>query len=184
MIVCVIPPGEMHEFTSEHGFYRMLIEKTLAEGGSVGMICLGSEMDFAPARKIVGEYEGRCKAVFLPLPNTDLMLRVTMRVAVKMLLNALSTCVMVRLGRVQGNCMTAVVPSNLKLIDRSTRYVQVLTGLSYEDACRSLFGSIEYIKPRMSAGQAYPPPVELTVQCIKQNCSPQEAESRMLPGRQ
>ena len=45
-----------------------------------------------------------------------------------MLLNALSTCTMVRLGRVLGNRMIWVVPSNLKLIDRSTRYIRDLAG--------------------------------------------------------
>ena len=49
------------------------------------------------------------------------------RIGVKMLLNALSTCTMVRLGRVLGNRMIWVVPSNLKLIDRSTRYIRDLT---------------------------------------------------------
>ncbi len=43
---------------------------------------------------------------------------------VKLVLNALSTCTMVRLGRVMGNTMIWVVPSNLKLIDRATRYIQ------------------------------------------------------------
>jgi hypothetical protein len=101
------------------------------------------------------------------------------RVAVKMLLNALSTTVMVLLGRVQGNCMVAVVPSNLKLIDRSTRYIQTLTGLSYEGACRLLFESIEHVATRMASGQAYPPPVELSVVRFERQCSLEEAEWRM-----
>ena len=76
-----------------------------------------------------------------------------------MLLNALSTCTMVRLGRVLGNRMIWVVPSNLKLIDRSTRYIAALSGASYEDACRALFEVIEYMEPRRRAGQVYPAPV-------------------------
>ncbi|MHB0913331.1 MAG: hypothetical protein ACYC2Y_07790 [Armatimonadota bacterium] len=85
------------------------------------------------------------------------------RMAAKMLLNALSTCVMTLLGRVMGNCMVAVVPSNLKLIDRSTRYVQTLTGLSYEESCRLLFAAIDEVRPLMQAGRSYTPPVELAV---------------------
>ena len=78
------------------------------------------------------------------------------RIGVKMLLNALSTCTMVRLGRVLGNRMIWVVPSNLKLIDRSTRYIRDLAGVSYEQACHTLFEVIEYIEPRRGAGQGVP----------------------------
>ena len=41
-----------------------------------------------------------------------------------MLLNAHSTAVMARLGRVIGNTMTNVSPSNLKLIGRATFLIQ------------------------------------------------------------
>lgn len=40
--------------------------------------------------------------------------------AVKVILNAHSTCIMGRLGRLVGNTMTNVSPSNLKLIGRAT----------------------------------------------------------------
>ena len=76
-----------------------------------------------------------------------------------MLLNALSTCTMVRMGRVLGNRMIWVVPSNLKLVDRSTRYIRDLAGVSYEEACLSLFEVIDYVEPRRRAGKAYPAPV-------------------------
>jgi hypothetical protein len=46
------------------------------------------------------------------------------QVGLKMLLNAHSTAVMTRLGRVIGNTMTNVSPSNLKLIGRATSLIQ------------------------------------------------------------
>jgi N-acetylmuramic acid 6-phosphate etherase len=46
------------------------------------------------------------------------------QIGLKMLLNAHSTAVMTRLGRVIGNTMTNVSPSNLKLIGRATFLVQ------------------------------------------------------------
>ena len=85
------------------------------------------------------------------------------RVAVKLVMNALSTCTMVRLGRVMGNSMVWVVPSNLKLIDRATRYIAQLTGLTYEAANGLLFEVIEYVEPRMKSDQAYPPVVGMAV---------------------
>jgi N-acetylmuramic acid 6-phosphate (MurNAc-6-P) etherase len=96
------------------------------------------------------------------------------------MLNALSTCTMVRLGRVMGNYMIWVVPSNLKLIDRSTRYIQRLTGLDYQAANRLLFEVIEYVEPRMKADQAYPPVVGVSVMRVRHKLGNEEAEKRLM----
>ncbi len=101
------------------------------------------------------------------------------RIGAKMLLNALSTCTMVRLGRVLGNRMIWVVPSNLKLIDRSTRYIRDLAGVSYEQACQTLFEVIDYIEPRRRAGKAYPPPVGVAMMCLRHGLGPEEAEAKL-----
>ena len=45
----------------------------------------------------------------------------------KILLNNMSTNIMGILGRYQGNIMTWVKPSNLKLIDRTIRYIDIIT---------------------------------------------------------
>ena len=95
-------------------------------------------------------------AAFVPVPETDYLLDGVTRVAVKLVMNALSTCTMVRLGRVMGNYMVWVVPGNLKLIDRATRYVTKLTDLDYEAANALLFEVIEWVEPRMKLDQAYP----------------------------
>jgi len=97
-----------------------------------------------------------------------------------MVLNALSTCTMVRLGRVLGNRMIALVPSNLKLIDRSTRYIRDLAGVSYEDACRTLFEVIEYVEPRRRAGRAYPAPVGVATMRLRHGLSLEAAEARLV----
>ena len=110
------------------------------------------------------------------VPRTDLLLDGVTRVVVKLVLNALSTCTMVRLGRVQGNSMVWVVPSNLKLIDRATRYIAKLTDLNYAAANRLLFEIIEYLEPRMKADQAYPPAVRLAVVRAREKLSSEQAE--------
>ena len=114
--------------------------------------------------------------VFVPLPPTDFLLGGVTRLAVKLVMNALSTCTMVRLGRVMGNYMVWVVPSNLKLIDRATRYITKLTGLDYAAANGLLFEIIEYVEPRMKADQAYPPVVGMAVVRAKQGLSNEAAE--------
>jgi len=110
------------------------------------------------------------------VPKTGLLLNGTARASLKMALNALSTCTMVRLGRVMGNAMIYVVPSNLKLIDRATRYIARLTGWEYEKACRLLFEVIGYVAPRMAADQAYPPVVGLATVRARDGLSNEKAE--------
>jgi N-acetylmuramic acid 6-phosphate (MurNAc-6-P) etherase len=117
--------------------------------------------------------------VGVPLPPVSTRLDPALRVGVKLALNALSTCIMVRLGRVLGNRMIYVVPSNLKLIDRATRYIRDLAGVSYEAACYALFEAVEHVEPRMRAGRAYPPPVGIAVMRLRHGIDLAEAERRL-----
>jgi N-acetylmuramic acid 6-phosphate etherase len=113
------------------------------------------------------------------MPETDFLLDGVTRVAVKLVMNALSTCTMVRLGRVMGNFMVWVVPSNLKLIDRATRYIAQLTGLTYEAANGLLFEVLEYVEPRMKSDQTYPPVVGLAVLRAQHGLTNEEAEKQL-----
>lgn len=96
----------------------------------------GSEMVFR-----FDGLEGRIPVGGLHLLQEHLLL--------KMLMNMHSTLIMGRLGRYHGNIMTWVRPSNLKLIDRSARYVQMLleregiAAFSYEDIVRQCFAEME-----------------------------------------
>lgn len=54
--------------------------------------------------------------------------------AQKLVLNMISTSVMIQLGRVQDNKMVDMQLSNNKLIDRGTKMVMQATGLDYEPA--------------------------------------------------
>jgi N-acetylmuramic acid 6-phosphate etherase len=54
--------------------------------------------------------------------------------ATKVTLNLLSTCAMIRLGRVRGNAMVDLHISNAKLRDRGVRLVSTTLGLSYDEA--------------------------------------------------
>lgn len=65
--------------------------------------------------------------------------------AQKLVLNMISTTLMIRLGRVQGNRMVNMQLSNQKLIDRGTRMVVEQTGLDPEMAQHMLlqYGSVK-----------------------------------------
>ena len=54
--------------------------------------------------------------------------------ATKLVLNMITTALMIRIGRVKGNRMVNMQLSNNKLVDRGTRYVMESLDLSYEEA--------------------------------------------------
>jgi N-acetylmuramic acid 6-phosphate etherase len=58
--------------------------------------------------------------------------------ATKLVLNMISTAVMIRLGHVYGNLMVNVQPKNSKLEDRARRIVAQAAGVSYERAADML----------------------------------------------
>ena len=109
-----------------------------------------------------------------PTPRVDIGLsvsrendpmRIRQQVALKMVLNAHSTAVMAKLGKVVGNTMTNVSPSNLKLVGRATYLIQLHVNdvlgkpewirtfgarppVSYEEANAVLFDSIAFMNDR------------------------------------
>ena len=58
--------------------------------------------------------------------------------AQKMVLNMISTALMIRMGRVKGNRMIKMQLKNAKLVDRGTRMLQEMLGLSYDEAHQRL----------------------------------------------
>lgn len=177
--VALVTEAEKEGLLSPDGFFRTQLDSARRAGAKTGLIFLGSAGACREIGAFVSGWDADCVLVAVPVPQTDLLLQGVTRVGLKMLLNALSTCTMVRLGRVMGNFMIWVVPSNLKLIDRATRYIQKLTGLSYEAANRLLFEVIEYVEPRMKADQAYPPVVGVAVLRHRHGLSNEAAEERL-----
>jgi len=101
----------------------------------------------------------------LELPDSPLKL--AHRLAVKLILNTISTAIMVRLGRVVGNAMVWLSPSNKKLIDRGSRLISQQTGCSYEQACIYLHKAIEEVDLRSKRGEEVPSPVALAIENIR-----------------
>lgn len=58
--------------------------------------------------------------------------------AQKLVLNMISTTVMVKLGKVRGNKMVDMQLSNEKLVDRGTKMIMQETGVNYEEANKLL----------------------------------------------
>ncbi len=127
---------------------------------AAGIPALGSGL-----RKDLAGAPGPVLAVPVVLPRSDDPLRLSSQVAAKILLNAHSTAVMAKLGRVVGNTMTNVSPSNLKLVGRATYLIQSHVNdalsrpewireqgrrkpISYGEANAVLFDEIAFVKSR------------------------------------
>jgi len=198
--VAVVSEREKGSLLSADGFYHIQLEAARKAGAKTGLIYFGRETSIREVQRAIQNLElvgldsvepeklkvraretlaPPCEMVFIPVPETDFLLDGVTRVAVKLVMNALSTCTMVRLGRVMGNYMVWVVPSNLKLIDRATRYIAQLTGLGYEAANSLLFEVIEYVEPRMKSDQAYPPVVGMAVLRAKHKLTNEDAEKQL-----
>ena len=87
------------------------------------------------------EVEKAAEIAIVPMPGPEVITgstRMKSATAQKMVLNMLSTCAMIKLGKVYGNLMVDVKASNQKLIHRCRRIVSEATGVSEEKADESL----------------------------------------------
>ena len=89
--------------------------------------------------------------VELPRTCTDIMYHLLVKVA----FNALSTGTMAKMGRVFGNWMVQVLPTNKKLIDRSSRIIANLAKIPYEQAVEEFFISYYNRKPEDEYRESY-----------------------------
>ena len=176
-LVLVLSGREGKHLARHEGFVERQLKSAKVAGLKTAVLWFGKMP--VENRDVIARANHNGLSIPVPLPMDTFLLRVPTRVGVKLVFNALSTCTMVRLGRVMGNYMVWVVPSNLKLIDRATRYIVKLAGLDYEQANQLLFEIIEYVEPRMKSDQAYPPVVGLAVLRAKHNLTNEEAEARL-----
>ena len=85
--------------------------------------------------------EQAAEIAITPIPGPEVVTgstRMKSGTAQKMVLNMLSTGAMIKLGKVYGNLMVDVKPSNEKLVERCKRIVCQATGANYETATRAL----------------------------------------------
>jgi N-acetylmuramic acid 6-phosphate etherase len=108
-------------------FVRGALERARALGARTIFLCC--------VQKTAGEPE--VDVVIRPLVGPEIITgstRLKAGTATKLVLNAISTIAMVRLGKVYGNLMVDLRASNQKLRDRAERIVAAVTGVSREQA--------------------------------------------------
>ncbi|HEX4810292.1 MAG TPA: N-acetylmuramic acid 6-phosphate etherase [Bryobacteraceae bacterium] len=125
--------------------------------GFLGALCIGlsctSNSDVARLAEIA----------ITPVPGPEIITgstRMRAGTATKLVLNMLSTGVMIRLGYVYGNLMVNVQPTNEKLTDRARRIIAAIAGITYEEASnlldqtRSVRAAIIMSKSKVSPEEA------------------------------
>lgn len=88
--------------------------------------------------------------------------------AQKLILNMLSTISMIGIGKVYGNLMVDVKPTNEKLVERSKRIIMEATACDYETAVVYFEKAEENVK--------------LAIVMLLTNCSKEEAEEKLIKG--
>ncbi len=163
---------EAEELTRADSYFRRFADLFTKRGARVALVLVtdGSEKEaariVAELRKsmgITGSPGGGIDIIPLRIGRPDGPFGIQTHIAAKMLLNAHSTAVMAKLGKVVGNTMTNVSPSNLKLIGRATYLIQSHVNdalsrpewirangrrkpVSYGEANAVLFDSIAYVR--------------------------------------
>jgi len=107
----------------------------MAYAESLGALTIG--LSCTPASKVARAAE----IAITPMPGPEIITgstRMRAGTATKLVLNMISTAVMIRLGYVYGNLMVNVQPTNGKLADRARRIIATIAGISNEEAGRLL----------------------------------------------
>ena len=160
-VVIIIGP-EAESLKQAGSPFRKFSDLCRENGARLGLIVVGGEPGLKMAELLPGA-SGPFISLNISSANDPFGLR--RQLGLKMMLNAHSTAVMTRLGRVIGNTMTNVSPSNLKLIGRATYLIQSqvndvlsrpgwvrLNGrrepITYGEANVILFDAIAFLKER------------------------------------
>jgi len=103
--VAILDATEWESALEAGGFGRTHLEAARRAGARTGLIVIAPPDAWETIRAAVRDCDPECVLVLIPAPASTLLLDGAARVGLKLLLNTLSTCTMVRLGRVMGNTM-------------------------------------------------------------------------------
>jgi N-acetylmuramic acid 6-phosphate etherase len=114
---------------------------------------------------IIGNSEQKAEYQIACSPLSS-VLNLMEHLAVKLVLNTVSTGTMVAMGRVSGNWMNWFDVTNKKLIDRGIRLIAESCDLNYRDACYALHETLEELKTVNSSNTERISPVQYTIRKV------------------
>ena len=118
--VAVSINGELGEWSRPGSSFNQFRSVFSQHGAKVAVIIVGCDISVSLMDSVDADVK-----VAVELPGFPDPLGLRSQIVVKMLLNAHSTAVMAKMGRISGNTMTSVNPGNLKLIGRATHLIQL-----------------------------------------------------------
>ena len=135
-------PVENAEDDEERGWQELLEHRVNTKDTVIGIAASGTTPYVIGALRKARE-QGILTASISSNPDSPMAMEAD--VAIEMILNMISTSVMIRLGRVKGNRMVNMQLTNQKLIDRGTRMVAEELNLPYNQSRHLLlmYGSVQ-----------------------------------------
>jgi N-acetylmuramic acid 6-phosphate (MurNAc-6-P) etherase len=178
--ISVLLGPEVDELSDSYSSFQRFDRLFSSGGAGLGLILIANRpVSMLPYSQAQGKTKTPLARAVLEISSENDPFLLQQHIALKMLLNAHSTAVMAKLGRVVGNTMTNVSPSNLKLIGRATHIIQVHVNdvlgnpawvlqygtrrpISYGEANAVLFDSMAFLKDRpQDSGQAAEVPLSI-----------------------
>jgi N-acetylmuramic acid 6-phosphate etherase len=145
---------EARAFSAADHPFRQEFDRRAVDFQRTAAVCVGPDAMDCHAGDVV----------HVPVDLPPSPIRLWHHLAIKLVLNTVSTATMTRMGRVLGNWMVYVETSNKKLVDRGTRLVAELAGLSYEEASFRLHETMKEVEPRQRLTRDAPSPVALALE--------------------
>ena len=93
--------------------------------------------------------------IYVPVKLPETCTNLFTHIMIKLAFNAISTGTMAKMGRVWGNWMIQVLPTNKKLIDRSTRIIANIAGIPYLEALEEFYKSYLGRDPKDEYRESY-----------------------------
>ena len=93
--------------------------------------------------------------IYVPVKLPQTCTNLFTHIMIKLAFNAISTGTMAKMGRVWGNWMIQVLPTNKKLIDRSTRIIANIAGIPYLEALEEFYKSYLGRDPKDEYRESY-----------------------------
>ncbi|MEI9959979.1 MAG: hypothetical protein WDM76_02265 [Limisphaerales bacterium] len=88
--VAVVAERASRSLVSPSGFYHIQLDAAHQAGARNGLVYFGSENSIPEIRKLTTDWNAVCVNIFVPVPQTQFLLDGVTRVAVKLVMNALS----------------------------------------------------------------------------------------------
>ena len=153
--ILVLVGAEIREFSAPQAPLIVACEKLAGRFRQTATLCVGPD-----------ELRPGCASQGFHVPSNlpASPLKLWDHLAIKLVLNTVSTATMGRMGRLISNWMAHVETTNKKLVDRGSRLVSELAGVTYEEACYALHETVEELIRLPEAERKTVSPVIYTIE--------------------